>query len=243
MWGVNGACGVMASILGVMGSMWLGIHVNLLRRRPCTRCWHADASIWRPRGSGGNHPCWTASAISSAISRFTASATSRPRVVSLLLLPIYTQYLTPSDYGVIAMLLTIEAVAKVLFRWGVDTAFMRLYYDCADQTGAATAGQHDLLLSPGVNGPAHRRLPRRELLEYPCSLDSAHEAILIALVIGNTFVVGLYFIPFQVLRIEEQSKQFIALVFTRSARPSFCVWFWSSVPAWASWALSWPTSW
>jgi hypothetical protein len=30
MWGVNGACGVMASILGVMVSMWLGIHVNLL---------------------------------------------------------------------------------------------------------------------------------------------------------------------------------------------------------------------
>jgi hypothetical protein len=28
MWGVNGACGVMASILAVMGSMWLGIHVN-----------------------------------------------------------------------------------------------------------------------------------------------------------------------------------------------------------------------
>ena len=30
MWGVNGACGVMASILAVMGSMWLGIHMNLL---------------------------------------------------------------------------------------------------------------------------------------------------------------------------------------------------------------------
>jgi hypothetical protein len=30
MWGVNGACGVMASILAVMGSMWLGIHVNLV---------------------------------------------------------------------------------------------------------------------------------------------------------------------------------------------------------------------
>jgi hypothetical protein len=29
MWGVNGACGVMASILAVMGSMWLGIHFNL----------------------------------------------------------------------------------------------------------------------------------------------------------------------------------------------------------------------
>jgi hypothetical protein len=30
MWGVNGACGVMASILAVMVSMWLGIHTNLL---------------------------------------------------------------------------------------------------------------------------------------------------------------------------------------------------------------------
>ena len=30
MWGVNGACGVMASILAVMGSMWLGIHINLV---------------------------------------------------------------------------------------------------------------------------------------------------------------------------------------------------------------------
>ena len=30
MWGVNGACGVMASILAVMISMWLGIDTNLL---------------------------------------------------------------------------------------------------------------------------------------------------------------------------------------------------------------------
>ena len=30
MWGVNGACGVMASVLAVMVSMWLGIHANLL---------------------------------------------------------------------------------------------------------------------------------------------------------------------------------------------------------------------
>ena len=64
-----------------------------------------------------------------AIYGFGDVATS---IVSLLLLPVYTRYLTPYDYGIIAMLLTIEAVAKILFRWGVDTAFMRLYYDCAD---------------------------------------------------------------------------------------------------------------
>jgi hypothetical protein len=30
MWGVNGAAGVLASIVAVAVSMWLGIHVNLL---------------------------------------------------------------------------------------------------------------------------------------------------------------------------------------------------------------------
>src|SRR3972149_382480 len=39
-------------------------------------------------------------------------------VVSLLLLPIYTRYLSPSDYGVLALLITIEAAAKIAFRWG-----------------------------------------------------------------------------------------------------------------------------
>jgi hypothetical protein len=30
MWGINGACGVMASILAVMVSMWMGIEINLV---------------------------------------------------------------------------------------------------------------------------------------------------------------------------------------------------------------------
>ena len=30
------------------------------------------------------------------------------------------------------MLLSVEAVTKVLFRWGIDSAFLRLSYDCAD---------------------------------------------------------------------------------------------------------------
>src|SRR4029078_10897094 len=47
-------------------------------------------------------------------------------------------------------------------------------------------------------------------------LGSRENATLITLVILNTFVVGFYFIPLQVLRINEQSRTFIALVFGRS---------------------------
>jgi hypothetical protein len=35
MWGVNGACGVMASIVAVAVSMWMGIGVNLAFAAGC----------------------------------------------------------------------------------------------------------------------------------------------------------------------------------------------------------------
>jgi O-antigen/teichoic acid export membrane protein len=138
-------------------------------------------------------------------------------LVSLLLLPIYTRFLTPSDYGVIAMLLTVEAVAKVVFRWGVDTAFMRLYYDCADQRSRQRLASTIFFFLLAINGT---------LLVVALSsagwlslqlFGTTQQALLIGLVLANTFVVGLYFIPFQVLRIGEKSGQFIALVFARSA--------------------------
>ena len=138
-------------------------------------------------------------------------------LISLLLLPIYTRYLSPSDYGVIAMLLTVEAVAKIGFRWGVDTAFMRLYYDCTDERArqqlASTIfffllAANGLLLAAGWLGAG--ALSR-------VLFDTADHALLIRLVLLNTFVVGFYFLPFQVMRIGEQSARFIALVFARSA--------------------------
>lgn len=137
-------------------------------------------------------------------------------LVSLLLLPVYTRYLDPAEYGVIALLLTVEAVAKIVFRWGVDTAFMRLYYDCADQAArqrlASTlffflAAVNGALLAGGILGAGALS---RQLF------GTADQALLVALVIANTFVFSFYFIPFQVMRIGEQSKQFIALVSVRS---------------------------
>jgi O-antigen/teichoic acid export membrane protein len=138
-------------------------------------------------------------------------------VVSLLLLPIFTRYLTPSDYGVITMLLTIEAVTKVLFRWGVDTAFMRLYYDCHDRQAqqrlASTIFYFLFLVNGGLVAAG---MMGAGWLSDTLFHTRAH-ALLIQLTLANTFVAGFFFIPFQVLRIGERSGQFVALSFTRSA--------------------------
>ena len=50
-------------------------------------------------------------------------------VVNLLLLPLYVNYLTPEDYGALRLLGSVEVIAKIFFRWGLDGSFMRFYYD------------------------------------------------------------------------------------------------------------------
>ncbi|MGH9373169.1 MAG: polysaccharide biosynthesis C-terminal domain-containing protein [Vicinamibacterales bacterium] len=148
-----------------------------------------------------------------AIYGFGDVATS---LVSLLLLPVYTRYLTPSDYGIIAMLLTVEAVAKIVFRWGVDTAFMRLYYDCADAPARQRLASTLFFFLLAVNGSLIVAVLAASDWLSARLFGTAGHALLVALVIGNTFVVSFSFIPLQVLRIGEQSAQFISLVFGRS---------------------------
>ena len=45
--------------------------------------------------------------------------------INFLLLPIYTRVLLPAEYGVLALVLVLEAVLKPLYRWGLDTSFLR----------------------------------------------------------------------------------------------------------------------
>jgi len=137
-------------------------------------------------------------------------------LVSFLLLPIYTRYLSPSDYGVITMLLTVEAVTRILFRWGTDSAFMRLYYDCrtdADRQELATTlilfltVVNGLLLVVGVGGAPW-------LGRVMFGIDSYDG--LVRLVIFNTFLSTFHFLPNSLLRIREQSVLFSALTFAKS---------------------------
>ena len=137
--------------------------------------------------------------------------------VNLLLLPIYTRYLTPQDYGVVTMLLTIEAVAKVVFRWGVDTAFMRLYYDCRDEAARQRLASTIFFFLLAVNGVLVAGSLATAGWLSTRLFGSTGQAVLVALVIGNTFVAGFYFLPYQVLRIADRSALFVVLTFLRSA--------------------------
>ena len=116
-----------------------------------------------------------------------------PSLLSLLLLPIFTRYLTTTEYGVIALLLTVEAGTKVLFRWGVDSAFMRLFYDCKDLSARQRLSSSIFLYLLAANGV----LLVIGLLAAPRVAagllgTTAHTGTL-RLVIVNTFIIAFLF--------------------------------------------------
>ena len=57
------------------------------------------------------------------------------RILAVLLLPLYTNYLTPSDYGQIETLLALTTVMTIILRFGISSAFFRFYFDVEDDTG------------------------------------------------------------------------------------------------------------
>ena len=71
------------------------------------------------------------------------------QAISFLLLPVYVRFLSPGDYGVLALLLAVEMITKIVFRWGVDASFMRMVLRLPRHDGAAPAGEHHLLFSGG----------------------------------------------------------------------------------------------
>jgi O-antigen/teichoic acid export membrane protein len=54
------------------------------------------------------------------------------RFVALLLLPLYTRYLTPADYGAVETLVALAAILATILRLGIASAFFRFYFDSSD---------------------------------------------------------------------------------------------------------------
>jgi len=54
------------------------------------------------------------------------------RILAVLLLPLYTRYLSPSDYGKVETLIALTTVIGIVLRFGIHSAFFRFYFDSPD---------------------------------------------------------------------------------------------------------------
>src|SRR5262245_58495702 len=54
------------------------------------------------------------------------------RILAVLLLPVYTRYLTPADYGTVETLVALMTVLVITLRLGITNAFIRFYFDARE---------------------------------------------------------------------------------------------------------------
>ncbi|MEP1094948.1 MAG: oligosaccharide flippase family protein [Cyclobacteriaceae bacterium] len=52
-----------------------------------------------------------------------------PQAAGFLLLPIYTKYLSPADYGIVSSMQVLTSILTVLFTMAIDRTVYRLYFD------------------------------------------------------------------------------------------------------------------
>ena len=139
------------------------------------------------------------------------------QALNFLLLPLYVKYLTKADYGVLALLASVEATVKLFFRWGVDGAFMRFWYDREDERDKQRLASTLFFFLLGANGV----LLILSLVASPFIserlLQSSGNTLALQLVLLNTFAIGFTFIPFHVLRMQGRAREFSGLTLARSA--------------------------
>ncbi len=139
------------------------------------------------------------------------------QALNFLLLPLYVNYLSKADYGVLALLASVEATVKLFFRWGIDGAFMRFWYDCGDEHERQRLASTLFLFLVAANGV----LLVASLAVAPFLstrlLQSEGYTLALQLVLLNTFAIGFTFIPFHVLRIQGRAREFSGLTLARSA--------------------------
>jgi O-antigen/teichoic acid export membrane protein len=138
------------------------------------------------------------------------------QIVNFLLLRVYVEYLTKADYGVIALLGGVEATAKLFFRWGIDAAFMRYWYDCEDDAARQRLASTLFFFLLAANGVLLVAAVVAAPFVSSRILGGPGYTLALQLVLLNTFAIGFTFIPFHVLRMQNRPGQFSALTLARS---------------------------
>jgi O-antigen/teichoic acid export membrane protein len=137
-------------------------------------------------------------------------------LVSFFLLPVYVLFFSNTDYGVISVLLAMEVVAKIVFRFGLDGSFMRFYYEAGEGRGRQQLASTIFLFLFALDGTVMLVLLLLAPTMSASLLGSREYVNALRLMLVNTFLIGFTFIPFHVLRMEQRTKTFSVLTLVRS---------------------------
>lgn len=130
------------------------------------------------------------------------------KLIAVALLPLYTRYLTPADYGAAEVLFAAVVAASIVIRFGVIEAVLRFYYKAGEEPGEVVATSFAALFWLGT-AAALVALPfagpiSEALLDEPAP-DLARIAI------GGLWVLTLHEYLLTLFRLEERARAFFTV--------------------------------
>jgi O-antigen/teichoic acid export membrane protein len=140
------------------------------------------------------------------------------QVVNFGLLWIYVHYnlLTPADYGALAVLLSVEAFAKVINRWGLDGAFMRFYHDRGEGTPRRRMASTIFWFLVVANGLILATVLTASGWLSPIVKLDPNYLTAFRLMFVNIFLISFTFFPFHIMRLQNASVAYSGYTFART---------------------------
>jgi O-antigen/teichoic acid export membrane protein len=142
---------------------------------------------------------------------------SGTRLIGFFLIPVYTRYLTPADYGVLALVGMLDQVLFILMNMGQSTALFRTYFgheNPEDRNTVLTTSLWLIVLAALPIGLLALLLSQP--LAWLLTGDSGY-ATWVMLGVGAVAFKTLGRLPFAVLRAREASRKYAGFSFARTA--------------------------
>ena len=127
------------------------------------------------------------------------------KLIAVALLPLYTRYLTPEDYGAAEVLFAAVVAASIVVRLGLIEAILRFYYKDDEDPDSVVAGTFAGLFWLSTLG-ALAALPFAGPISEALLKESAPDLVRIA--IGGLWVLTMYEFLLTLFRLEERARAF-----------------------------------
>jgi O-antigen/teichoic acid export membrane protein len=130
------------------------------------------------------------------------------KLIAVALLPLYTRYLSPADYGAAEVLFAAVVAASIVVRFGVIEAVLRFYYEAGEDPHAVLASSFAALFWLS-SAAALIALPFAEPISEALLDRSAPDLARIA--IGGLWVATLHEYLLTLFRLEERARAFFVV--------------------------------
>ncbi|MDP6456946.1 MAG: oligosaccharide flippase family protein, partial [Candidatus Marinimicrobia bacterium] len=133
------------------------------------------------------------------------------RLVTFLLLPLFTNILTPGDYGLATLLYVFLGFMNIVYHYGLDTAFMRYYNEADGPDAQRSLFSTALWLSLGTSCVLSFLILSGSSGLSSLLLGGGQYTLLFKLAAGILLLDAVSHVPFALLRLESRATLFVSI--------------------------------